>query len=240
MPVNNHVKYTFSFQSTNKPFNKAKCQLVITAYIKSALCQSTNIASINLVFSRPTKYSTKQLQSTIIASIFSFHSSVTSFNKPTSYSSIITPIPKQYVSQPPLHIYFQFSVNQQPIRQSNMSVNHHCNYTFSFMSVNQHTIYTFSFQSTNKLFNKAMVPIYTFSSQSTNIPLLKQSIHSVLSQQKQNQQNNMSVTHHCIYTFSFQSVNNPLDKAICQSTINIYILSVVALDETNISGCLHF
>ena len=131
-------------------------------------------------------------QSTTIADILSV------FSQPTTNST------KQYVSQPSLRIYFQFSVNQQPIRQSNMSVNHHCNYTFSFMSVNQHTIYTFSFQSTNKPFNKAMMPIYTLSSQSTNKPLLKQSIHSVLSQLKQNQQNNMSVTYHCIYTFSFQ------------------------------------
>ena len=239
MSVNHHVIYTSSFQSTNKPVNKAKCQLVITAYIKSALCQSTNIASITFDFDN--KIFNKEIcQSTITASIFSFQSSGTSFNKPTSYSSIITSIPKHYVSQPPLHIYFQFSVNQQSIRQSNMSVSHHCNYTFSFMSVNQHTIYTFSFQSTNKPSNKAMMPIYTFSSQTTDKPLLKQSIHSVLSQQNQNQQNNMSVTHHCIYTFSFQSANNPFDKAICQSTINIYILSVVALDEPNISGCLHF
>ena len=82
MSVNHHCIYTVSFQATNKSFNKAICQPIIIdtfsfqpinktfskavcqstiiATIRSALCLSTIITYIPLVFSQPINHSTKQ------------------------------------------------------------------------------------------------------------------------------------------------------------------------------------
>ena len=145
MSVLYHHIYTFSFQSTNQPFSKAICRPTIVVSVHSALNQPRN-HSTECVSYPSSQICTQFLfnhltiknicQPTITASIHSalcqstiivyIHST---FRQPTNHS------PKLYVSQSPLHIHIQFSVNQQPIRQSNMSGNHHCNYTFSFMSV---------------------------------------------------------------------------------------------------------
>ena len=112
MSVNHHHIYTFSFQSTNQPFNKAICQPIIIACLQSTNNQPTN-HSTECVSYPSSKYALRYSQP--------YNHSKKLFVGQTSIHLYI----HLYVSQPSLHIHIQLSGNQQIIQQSNMSGNHH-------------------------------------------------------------------------------------------------------------------
>ena len=146
--------YTFSFMSVNhhRIYNSASSQLInfsIKQYVSQTSFhiyifgfQSTNIGYIHSVFNQQIIHSLKQY-----------------VGQPSWHMHL-----QLYVSQPTSHLYIQFSVNQHIIQQSNLFVNHHC-------------IYTFSFRSSRTSFSKP-----------TSRSFITVSLHSVLNQTKNNWQ----------------------------------------------------